>query len=321
MSPRVSVLIPCYNSARWVGDAVQSALDQTLGDLEVVVVDDGSNDESVEVIRRFEPRIRWETHPNQGSNPTRNRLLALARGEWVQFLDADDVLLPGKLETQLEAAGEADLVVSPVLRDSGATTHGGPGVDAWTRLFRAEMGITSANLWRRAAVERAGGWRPELRCCQEYDLMLRMLIGGAGVRFVDRPLARRRDVNPGGIQARNRALAQIVHADLVEQGLRHLESRGELSPARRRAAAVALFDRARALRGLGHAEGRTLERRALELEPCASALLAGETGAYRTLYAWGGLAWAEPFRSLEQRLGRRLRRAGRNVPDPQQGEA
>jgi glycosyltransferase involved in cell wall biosynthesis len=69
--------------------------------VEVVVVDDGSTHGSLEIIKRFDDRICWETGGNKGGNAARNRLLHLARGEWIQYLDADDYLLPEKLEKQI----------------------------------------------------------------------------------------------------------------------------------------------------------------------------------------------------------------------------
>ncbi len=101
MSDLVSILIPCYNAERWIAQSIESALAQTYGSIEVIVVDDGSTDRSLDIIRGFGDRIRWETGPNRGGNWARNRLLDLARGEWVQFLDADDYLLPDKVEPQM----------------------------------------------------------------------------------------------------------------------------------------------------------------------------------------------------------------------------
>jgi glycosyltransferase involved in cell wall biosynthesis len=97
----VSILIPCYNAERWVGEAIESALAQTWPEKEVLVIDDGSTDRSLEVIQRYRGRIRWETGPNRGSNTARNRLLELSAGEWLQYLDADDYLRPNKVQVQL----------------------------------------------------------------------------------------------------------------------------------------------------------------------------------------------------------------------------
>src|SRR5688572_3055345 len=102
MSQMVSILIPCHNAARWISQAIESALAQSWGWKEVVAVDDGSTDHSLEIIKSFGDRIRFETGPNRGGNAARNRLLELASGEWLQYLDADDYLLPDKVERQME---------------------------------------------------------------------------------------------------------------------------------------------------------------------------------------------------------------------------
>src|SRR3982751_1131228 len=102
---RASILIPCSTPERWIAQAIESALAQTWPDREVIVVDDGSTDGSIEVIQRFDGRIRFESGPNRGSNVARNRLLALAEGEWLQYLDADDYLLPHKIARQAEFLG------------------------------------------------------------------------------------------------------------------------------------------------------------------------------------------------------------------------
>src|SRR6266568_3504859 len=102
----VSILIPCHNAERWVAQAVESALAQTWLQKEVLVVDDGSQDGSLDAIKKFGDRIRWESGPNRGGNSARNRLLELAKGEWLQYLDADDYLLPDKLEKQVCALGD-----------------------------------------------------------------------------------------------------------------------------------------------------------------------------------------------------------------------
>src|SRR5690242_7347043 len=97
----VSAVIPCYNAERWIGEAIQSCLNQTYSPIEVVVIDDGSTDHSLAVIKSFGHKIKWETGPNRGGNHARNRGFTLSVGKYVQFLDADDYLLPQKIERQL----------------------------------------------------------------------------------------------------------------------------------------------------------------------------------------------------------------------------
>src|SRR5476651_2089512 len=119
MPALVSIGIPCYNAERWIAGAVESALAQTWGETEVLVVDDGSTDGSAEILRGFGDRIRVERVMNGGVNRARNLLLKGARGEWIQYLDADDYLRPEKVARQIEEAGaEADVIYSPVLREN-----------------------------------------------------------------------------------------------------------------------------------------------------------------------------------------------------------
>ena len=118
-SPLVSVLIPLYNKVDWVESTIQSALDQTYRNIEVIVIDDGSTDGSAEVVAALtDTRIRLISRENRGANATRNELLHEALGTYVQYLDADDLLLPNKLEIQV-AGLEAGAGVSlcPVWRE------------------------------------------------------------------------------------------------------------------------------------------------------------------------------------------------------------
>ena len=96
----VSVIIPSYNYGRYIGEAIDSALGQTLPPLEVIVVDDGSTDDTPEVLAKYGDRIRVLRQQNAGVAIARNSGIAAARGELVAFLDADDVWLPRKLELQ-----------------------------------------------------------------------------------------------------------------------------------------------------------------------------------------------------------------------------
>src|SRR5262245_27531871 len=116
MKSLVSIGIPCFNSAQWLAQAIESALAQTFPDKEVIVVDDGSKDESVHVAKQFGDRIQLIVTANRGGNHARNCALQAARGEWIQFLDADDYLEPDKITRQFAEAGdgaEVDVIYSP----------------------------------------------------------------------------------------------------------------------------------------------------------------------------------------------------------------
>src|SRR5262249_31108979 len=195
VSTLVSILIPCYNAEPWIATAIQSALAQTWAVKEVIVVDDGSTDRSLDIIRQFNGRIRWETGPNYGGHTARNRLLELARGEWVQYLDADDYLLPEKIAQQMQyvsAHADLDIVFGPVTlehwseQDSRCELLPIPEPhDLWILLAAWRLPQTGALLWRKQAIIDVGGWKPDQPCCQEHELYLRMLIGGK--RFAHLP--------------------------------------------------------------------------------------------------------------------------------------
>jgi hypothetical protein len=199
MRPLVSILIPCYNAERWIARAIESALAQTWSNTEVIVVDDGSTDNSLKVIRAFDGQIRWVTGPNQGGNAARNRLLQLARGEWVQYLDADDYLRSTKLERQIAFAianPDCDVICGPtawervqngelVCTDEVIPTPRDP----WVLLAKWQLPQTGGPLWRRAALESVGGWLVGQPCCQEHELYLRLLGSGRKFRFFDECLS------------------------------------------------------------------------------------------------------------------------------------
>ena len=95
-NPLVSIVIPCYNYEEYVDEAINSALNQTYRNIEVIVIDDGSTDNSLEIIKSFEDKIRWETGPNKGACAARNRGIQLAKGEFIQ-LNTHDLLEEIKL--------------------------------------------------------------------------------------------------------------------------------------------------------------------------------------------------------------------------------
>ena len=123
MKPRVTIAIPCFNAAQWIAQCMQSALDQTWPDTETIVVDDGSTDGSLGVLEKFGDAIRLIRTEHRGGNHARNAALRAATGEWIQFLDADDFLLPEKIFRQLAEASDADCIFSPVLFDQIGRAH------------------------------------------------------------------------------------------------------------------------------------------------------------------------------------------------------
>src|SRR4051812_27885378 len=101
MKPLVSILIPAYNAERWIADTLRSAIAQTWDAKEIIVIDDGSNDRTLEIAKTFEsPSVRVVTQKNQGAAAARNLGFSLCKGDYIQWLDADDLLAPDKIELQ-----------------------------------------------------------------------------------------------------------------------------------------------------------------------------------------------------------------------------
>lgn len=116
MNSLVSILIPCYNAEPWLAETLESALQQTWKNTEIIVVDDGSSDGSLAVAKKFESNgVKVISQTNKGASAARNRALQEAQGDFIQYLDADDLLAPDKIERQmqlLDCDRNSDYIVS-----------------------------------------------------------------------------------------------------------------------------------------------------------------------------------------------------------------
>lgn len=187
--PTVSVIMPVYNTAQYVGEAIRSVLDQTFRDLELIVVDDGSVDGSETVVRSFDdPRIRFERQsPNRGVSRTLNRALELARGTYIARHDSDDVSLPDRLRKQVTVL-DADPAIGILGTYASTMTAAGdpfgaiehhPITDAPIRFaqFFDSAFVSSTVVFRRALLDRTGGFDevPERPVWDDYDMWSRLL--------------------------------------------------------------------------------------------------------------------------------------------------
>ena len=123
MDQSVTVVIPCYNAARFLRQTLESVLNQTHAPLEVLVIDDGSTDESAAIAQSYGPPVRVICQPNQGESVARNRGIEEARGDWIAYLDADDLWLPEKLERQLAAVQPGVSCIHTNFRPFGTNNH------------------------------------------------------------------------------------------------------------------------------------------------------------------------------------------------------
>jgi Glycosyl transferase family 2 len=194
--PLVSIIIPCYNCERWVAEAIESCIKQTYPNIEIIVVDDGSTDGSLEILRRFLPSIRLETGPNRGGNSARNTGFALSSGEYIQFLDADDYIEPDKIAGQVQFLEQtrANVVYGdfryrkhlPDVRFSyldESIQFGGTEQDLLASLLSMGTMNGGAILYRRHVINQVGGWDERLSASQDRDFLISVAISGAKIRY------------------------------------------------------------------------------------------------------------------------------------------
>jgi glycosyltransferase involved in cell wall biosynthesis len=198
MQPLVSILIPCYNADRWLAETIESALAQTWENKEIIIVDDGSTDGSLAIAQRFEsPQVKVIHQENQGQSASENRALQEAQGDFIQYLDADDLLALDKIERQVMllgdgnsefvAAGEwARFCKSPqeAIFTPEAVWETMPSVD-WLVCSWEGGGMMHGAAWLipRNIVERAGGWNKDLSLINDFDYFCRVLLASQGVEF------------------------------------------------------------------------------------------------------------------------------------------
>jgi glycosyltransferase involved in cell wall biosynthesis len=201
--PSFSVVIPAFNSARTIESAVRSALGQTERQLEVVVVDDGCTDATVDVVDRLtDPRVRVISQPNRGLPAARNAGITAARGTYVAFLDSDDLLLPAFLERahqaleQTPAPGFAytDAYVfddrTGRVRERSAMARTNPPTpppedpgEFLAALMRSNF-VYVSTVVPRAVLDHVGGFDETRTSCEDYELWLRILLAGYRVAWV-----------------------------------------------------------------------------------------------------------------------------------------
>jgi glycosyltransferase involved in cell wall biosynthesis len=199
---RISVIIPAYNAGRFIGEAVRSVLEQNAAGFELLVVNDGSTDATADILISLDdPRIRVFRQENRGVCAARNLGLREARGEFVVFMDADDVMLPGKLRAQLALFDafrpnirRLEIIHSgwTMVSADGAflTTikpwETAPDLDLETWLLRKPV-FPGALMLDRRAVRDAGGFDESLTQAEDVDLILRLSAGGSRARWLYRP--------------------------------------------------------------------------------------------------------------------------------------
>lgn len=194
--PLISVIIPAHNYARYLPAAIDSVLAQDYTNIELIVIDDGSTDDTPEVLTTLAGRIRSLRQPNGGIASARNTGYRLAHGDFIAFLDADDLFTPGRLAVQMAAfhlepsldcvQGFMEQFISPELPATFVR-----GIRGKVEGVRAAP-IASTTLIRRAAYDRVGPWDETLNIGVDMDWYARMQDAGLNYRLLQRVLLRRR---------------------------------------------------------------------------------------------------------------------------------
>lgn len=198
MNDLVSIIIPAYNQAHFLAEAVQSGLDQTYPHVEVIVVDDGSTDDTAQVGQSFaDARVRYVYKENGGLSSARNEGLRQARGDYISYLDSDDYFHPQKLEILLKTIQEKPeigLAAGQAIPVDESGNHIGKLFDKPLPTDLKELLLgnplhVGGVLVRRSWQDQVGFFDETLRSYEDWDMWLRLALAGCQMEYVDQPVS------------------------------------------------------------------------------------------------------------------------------------
>jgi glycosyltransferase involved in cell wall biosynthesis len=220
--PAVSIVVPAYNTARYIAETLSSVLAQTFDDYEIIVINDGSPDTPAleSAIHPFRERIHYIVQDNRGLSGARNTGIAAARGEYIALLDSDDLWEPDYLDRQLEVMrGDPGLaVVYPNAVTFGDRMRSGrlfmeqfpsSGLVTFESLVRQECNVMVSVLARREVLIAAGLFDESLRSSEDFDLWLRVVQGGWRIGYHRHPIVRSR-LRPDSLTADSITMCQHI---------------------------------------------------------------------------------------------------------------
>jgi len=218
----VSIIIPCYNVDEYITECLKSCYNQSYEHIEIICVDNNSQDNTYSILHNEESKgkIIFLEEKRQGASAARNLGLSVASGEWIQFLDADDLLCPDKILNQLELVEKykCDLVYANFFtqKNNGLKIKSSINdKDIWFNLFEGSLGNTCSNLWKKNILYKIGLWNVSLKSSQEYDLLFKYLKYTENIYFDKNYLT----------VIRQREFGQISQSDLKGNWTRYLELR------------------------------------------------------------------------------------------------
>ncbi|MEM9507401.1 MAG: glycosyltransferase [Cyanobacteria bacterium P01_E01_bin.35] len=250
---KVSVVIPCYNAQEWITETIDSILMQTYPTIEIIVIDDGSSDRSLEIIKSYGNKLIWRSTENQGANKARNLGLSLATGKYIQYLDADDYLLPDKIAKQVAflqrklldfvygdwryqnhlSSGEIVLGEIRVCGDKSDFLRSLLANDRWSNL--APM------LFTRSILDRVT-WDESLPAAQDRDYLFSLMLAGSKCGYLPGCDAIYRLHDGGSVSTTSKLRWFQAHCLVMEKVEQELTARGLLSAEYKQALAQSYWE-------------------------------------------------------------------------------
>jgi glycosyltransferase involved in cell wall biosynthesis len=239
-NPLVSVIIPFYNPGRFLREAVLSALSQSYSEVEIILVDDGSTEPYSEQLLGLLDRFKLITQSNKGACSARNAGLSVANGEFIKFLDADDILFPGAIESEVKASldcADQEFTVGRSYRMDARTGIIRPHAYRDAEVVRdfgfyetvADVPVISAPLYPKSALARIGGFDENLMVRQDFDVYVRILISGFSPRYINSSSFVYRDHDSGIRISRQSSPLRARNEVYLFEKLSELVGRAEIS--------------------------------------------------------------------------------------------
>ncbi len=214
---KVSVLIPLYNSEEYIAETIDSCLNQTYKDIEIIIVDDGSTDSSLDIVRQYENKhenIKVETQKNSGAPTARNRAFELSKGSYIQYLDADDLLHPEKIDLQMKILKDADdytivfgkwgmfqkNIENVIWKNLPVNKNYDDPRQFLIELWASGMAVIP-HLWLipRKVIEKSGGWDESLAKNQDGEFFARVVFEASKIVFIEKSIGYYRKDNENSI--------------------------------------------------------------------------------------------------------------------------
>ena len=208
----VSVIIPCYNVSTFIELCVESVVTQSYKNLEIICVDNNSSDNTFAILEQLQSKfkqVQIATETKPGASAARNKGLGMAKGKWIQFLDADDLIENQKIEHQINLLSNhpnTQFVAAAWVKlrtDGEMEYHIDLSNDKHFATFVNKSGNTCSNLWLKECLLKVGSWNENINSSQEADLMLRLASNGANFIIDEVPLTIIRDRDKGQISQRD----------------------------------------------------------------------------------------------------------------------